>query len=523
MPRMRDEAGQQQGLLSIDGEALYGDKLDFRAFAGIQSSFRGKKAITYVKGEGLLFTCPVFNGPNIRYVLYRLCPQGALQRRFATPVYDDLGKFCVATRDGDIVVPFYDDNPEDRDWYLSQGVQDQYASMHMEMEVTVAVARSFATDRGKMLLFEAEIPQTDYLLSGYVPQFVASEGIGQITLLVVWVFGLLMLLVMIGVFYLTRASIKIRESEELRAAKALAEEASRAKGDFLANMSHEIRTPINAVLGMNEMILRESNDAAITTYAANVKTAGTTLLGIINDILDFSKIESGKIEIIPVEYELALLANDLVNMIRARAEGKGLQLLLDFDPQLPRRLYGDEVRVKQIITNLLTNAVKYTEKGTVTLALHYERLASDSDNILLQVRVKDTGAGIRPEDVGKLFAKLERLEEKRNRNVEGTGLGLSITENLLELMGSKLTVESVYGEGSTFGFALRQKVTSWEPMGDYQAAAARHAAATKYHEKFTAPAARVLVVDDNPMNLLVFRSLVKRTLVQTDAAASGDE
>ncbi|MBP5231927.1 MAG: response regulator, partial [Planctomycetes bacterium] len=188
----------------------------------------------------------------------------------------------------------------------------------------------------------------------------------------------------------------------------------------------------------------------------------------------------------------------------------------------PRRLYGDEVRVKQIITNLLTNAVKYTETGTVTLSLHYERLASDPDNILLQVRVKDTGAGIRPEDVDKLFAKFERWEEKRNRNVEGTGLGLSITENLLELMGSKLTVESVYGEGSTFGFALRQKVASWKPMGDYQAAAARHAAATKYHEKFTAPAARVLVVDDNPMNLLVFKSLVKRTRVQTDTAASGD-
>ena len=524
MPQIYNESGVKQGLLSIDGEALYGDSLDVLVFDGIQASFRGKKAVCYVADQGLLFTCPVFNGPNIRYVLYRLCPTKALDEKFATEIYQDLGKFCVTTRDGEVVVPFYNYQPEDQYWYDSPDVQEKYASMHLEMEVSVAVARRFSTERGEVLLFESEIPGTDFLVSGFVPRSVAAEGIGNVTLLVVWVFGLMMLLVMIGAFYLVRVRLKIRESDELREAKALAEEASRAKSDFLANMSHEIRTPINAVLGMNEMILRESSDDTISAYAASIKTAGNSLLGLINDILDFSKIEAGKIEIIPGEYDLSELLSDLVNMIQTRVEEKGLQLLLDFDANLPRGLFGDEVRIKQIITNLLSNAVKYTESGSVTFGMHYEKSRRDEDCILLKVYVKDTGIGIRKEDLKKLFIEFERIEEKRNRNIEGTGLGMSITKNLLEMMDSSLIVESVYGEGSTFSFTLSQKVTDREVLGDYKAAYREHIAGGKsYHEKFTAPEARVLVVDDNEMNLMVFKSLIKQTGVKTDTAISGNE
>ncbi|MCR5733321.1 MAG: hypothetical protein K6G22_01830, partial [Lachnospiraceae bacterium] len=237
MPRIYDDPGIKQGLLSIDGDALYGESLDAREYDGIQSSFRGNKAITYVEDEGLLFTCPVFNGSNIRYVLYRLCPSDVLEEYFATDIYDDMGKICATTRDGKIVIPFYNCSGEDLAWYESEDIQKMYTSMHREMEVSVAVANIFSTDRGEMVLFESEIPGTDFLVSGFVPRSVASEGIGSITLLVVWVFGLLMLLVMIGAFYLSRAIRKARESDELREAKALAEEASRAKGDFLANMS----------------------------------------------------------------------------------------------------------------------------------------------------------------------------------------------------------------------------------------------------------------------------------------------
>ncbi len=521
MPVLYSDPGIKQGLLGIDGRALYGDDLDPGMYEGIQSSFRGNKAITYVENEGLLFTCPVFHGPNIRYVLYRLCPSSVLEDYFATDIYDDLGKICVTTRDGTVVIPFYNSDAEDLAWYQSEEIQRDFLSMHREMEVSVAVAHAFSTGRGEMILFESEVPGTDFLVSGYVPKSVASEGIDSITFLVVWVFGLLMLLVMIGAVYLTRAVMKARESDELRKAKALAEEASRAKGDFLANMSHEIRTPINAVLGMNEMILRETEEDTILSYAENVKSAGTTLLGIINDILDFSKIEAGKIEIIPVDYDLSAVLFDLVNMVRSRADDKGLLVKLDFDRTIPRRLKGDEVRIKQVITNILTNAVKYTEKGSVTFSVGYERM--EGDRIRLNVSVADTGIGIRKEDMEKLFSKFDRIEEKRNRNIEGTGLGMAITRNLLELMGSELVVESVYGEGSVFRFSVIQGVTGSEELGNYQEAFRSRAERKRYQESFTAPSARVLVVDDNTMNLAVFGSLIKKTLVKIDNAESGDE
>ena len=303
-----------------------------------------------------------------------------------------------------------------------------------------------------------------------------------------------------------------------------ADAANKAKSNFLANMSHEIRTPINAILGMNEMILRESNNPEIRTYSENVKTAGTTLLSIINDILDFSKIEAGKMEIIPVDYDLSSVINDLVNMIHTRMDDKGLELILDFDHDIPKQLNGDAVRIKQVITNILTNAAKYTEKGSVTFRIGFDRVDGEPESVLLKVSIKDTGMGIKPEDMKKLFSDFERIEEKKNRNIEGTGLGMSITKNLLEMMGSVLEVRSVYGEGSTFSFALKQKVVGAEKLGDYEASYKSYLGKTEaYKEKFTAPMAQILVVDDNPMNLMVFNSLIKQNLIKTDTAQSGDE
>ena len=304
-------------------------------------------------------------------------------------------------------------------------------------------------------------------------------------------------------------------------ARAIAE--NEAKSSFLANMSHEIRTPINAILGMNEMILRESDDNTILTYSENIRTAGKNLLGLVNDILDFSRIEAGKIKIVPVDYDMSSMIIDLKNLIHNRAEDKGLVFILNVDKNIPAILNGDETRIKQIIANLLTNAVKYTEEGSVTLNIGFIT-EEDPDFITLRVSVADTGIGIRSEDRQKLFAQFERIEEKRNRDIEGTGLGLSITGSLLEMMGSSLTVDSVYGEGSTFGFDLRQRVVSREPIGDYEAAFRdRIADSERYRESFTAPDAHILVVDDNPMNLMVFKSLVKQTRVITDTAGSGNE
>ena len=233
----------------------------------------------------------------------------------------------------------------------------------------------------------------------------------------------------------------LRSISDLDEARRAADEANRSKSDFLANMSHEIRTPINAVLGMNEMILREAEDDNILLYADNIQNAGGTLLGLINDILDFSKIEAGRLEIIPVDYDLSAVIHDLVNMIHNRADEKGLKLKLEFNRNIPRLLNGDEVRVKQIITNILTNAVKYTEEGSISFILDYTGCEADPDSIMLKVAVKDTGIGIKSEDLPKLFSEFERIEEKRNRNIEGTGLGMSITNSLLKMMNSSLKVD----------------------------------------------------------------------------------
>ncbi len=334
--------------------------------------------------------------------------------------------------------------------------------------------------------------------------------------------SLFIVVIFIIIMFVSEKRARETRAFALKTEQAMA--ANEAKTSFLSNMSHEIRTPINAILGMNEMILRESADETILTYSENIKGAGNSLLGIINDVLDFSKIEAGKIEIIPVDYDISSVLNDLVNMIHTRADDKGLLLNLKFNPDTPKRLHGDEVRVKQVITNILTNAVKYTEKGSITFSIDFERPEDDDKSVILKVSVSDTGIGIKEEDLQKLFSKFERIEEKRNRNIEGTGLGMNITQSLLELMDSHLDVESIYGEGSVFSFKLKQQVVDWEPLGDYEKSYKEHLQnREEYREKFTASDARILVVDDNPMNLIVFKSLVKQTLVHIDTANDGDE
>ena len=295
--------------------------------------------------------------------------------------------------------------------------------------------------------------------------------------------------------------------------------AAEAKSSFLANMSHEIRTPINAVLGMNEMILREAQDEEIHGYAQNIQSAGTALLSLINDILDISKIKSGKMELMPEKYQLGSLLYDILLVVQPRIEKKGLQLILELDENIPNELYGDEVRIRQIITNILTNAVKYTEEGSVTFRVQMER--KDTRHLTLKVAVKDTGIGIK-ESKEVLFASFQRGGDLRAHHIEGTGLGLSITRQLLEMMGSELEMESVYGQGSLFYFDLVQTVLGEEPMGNlndlYQK---RLSQEQKYRESFTAPDARVLVVEDNAMNQKVVKSLLKQTLVQIDLAEDG--
>lgn len=314
---------------------------------------------------------------------------------------------------------------------------------------------------------------------------------------------------------------KIRKLNlEYEKAKDEAVRANEAKSLFLSNMSHEIRTPINAVLGMNGMILRECADKQILSYAANIRSSGKTLLFLINDILDMSKIESGKMEIVRVEYEPENLMMDLWNVIFLRAQEKGLAIQFSLDETLPRTLYGDDVRIKQIVTNLLTNAVKYTPQGGIEMKAAYERTGDEALNLIISV--KDTGMGIRKEDMGKLFESFQRLDEEKNRNIEGTGLGMNITMSLLKLMDGDMKVESEYGKGSVFTVTIPQRIVCDEPTGDFDSIRKRREQnLSKKQQFFEAPQARVLVVDDNSMNLTVFQSLLKRTKMQITTADSG--
>ena len=314
----------------------------------------------------------------------------------------------------------------------------------------------------------------------------------------------------------------IKSEQKLEEDLRVANEMSEAKSLFLSSMSHEIRTPINAVLGLNEMIMRETDDPKVIEYSSNIESSGRTLLSLINDVLDFSKIEAGKIEIIEAEYGLSSLINDLINMIEVKAKSKGLEFNVNVAKDLPSVLYGDDVRIKQCALNVLTNAVKYTEKGSVTLKVFKEEISEDEIDLCFSVI--DTGIGIKEEDIDKLFSPFERIEESRNRTIEGTGLGMNIVMSLLQLMDSELKVDSIYGAGSEFSFKIHQRIVDAEPIGDFNEAYKRALAAKeKYSVSFKAPKARILVVDDTSINLTVVKGLLKETEMNIETASSGFE
>ncbi|MBP3620782.1 MAG: response regulator [Lachnospiraceae bacterium] len=324
-----------------------------------------------------------------------------------------------------------------------------------------------------------------------------------------------------SIFKIVSGSIeRARLTEELAKAKEEAENASKAKSQFLARMSHEIRTPINAVIGMNEMIIRESQDDNIQKYASDVKDSSKVLLDIINELLDSSKIESGMMELVPVQYRMDSLLGDLYNMIFLRADEKGLKLEFDIDPDMPRGYFGDDTRIKQVIINLLTNAVKYTNEGTVTLKAS---CTAQGENAIIHIEVKDTGIGFKPENLENIFGEFKRFDMSRNRNIEGTGLGMNIVQQLLKLMDSELKVVSEYEKGSEFSFDLKQQIVDREPIGDFKKTTEKAEKEEAELVEFKIPDAKILVVDDNLLNLKVFTRLVKHTEAQITEATSGME
>ena len=317
--------------------------------------------------------------------------------------------------------------------------------------------------------------------------------------------------------------------KELEIAREEANVANNSKSDFLASMSHEIRTPINGILGMDTMILRDSDDPQIIEYAENIRIAGNGLLSIVNDILDLSKIESGRMEILPADYDLFTIMNDCFQMNRMRASEKGLKFSFENDPDMPSEYYGDEVRIRQIMNNLLSNGIKYTKEGSVTLSVSLDEddrtLDPDSgEHGILVISVADTGIGIKEEDLDDLFKCFTRLEENRNRNIEGTGLGLHITQQLVSMMNGTIGVKSEYGRGSIFTVRIPQRIVGHKRLGDFTARLKEHVSVAKSKvPTFKAPGRKILIVDDVKMNVLVFRGLLRGTEMTVDSAYSGEE
>ena len=300
------------------------------------------------------------------------------------------------------------------------------------------------------------------------------------------------------------------------------EELNRAENNFFSSMSHEIRTPINTIIGLNEIILREDISDEVAENARNIQGASKMLLSLINDILDISKIKSGKMEIVNVSYETGALFSEIVNMIWIKTKEKGLEFKLHVDSSIPSMLCGDEVRIKQILINLLNNAVKYTSEGSVTLSVRCER--QGVNRVRVWYSVEDTGMGVKKENIPYIFNAFRRVDAEKNRYIEGTGLGLSIVQQLVELMGGEISVNSVYTKGSTFIVSLEQDIIDEKALGTFTLASrARAHDGEPYRQSFEAPDAHILVVDDNDMNLMVVTKLLLETKIQIDTASSGAE
>lgn len=312
------------------------------------------------------------------------------------------------------------------------------------------------------------------------------------------------------------------ENETTQKQKKEIEELNKMQNRFFSSMSHEIRTPINTIIGLNEMILREDVSDEVASDAKNIQGASKMLLTLINDILDMSKIESGNMDIVPVTYDVGAMLSDIVNMIWVRAKEKGLEFHVDVDQTLPSQLYGDEVRIKQILINVLNNAVKYTTEGSVTLSIQCK--SQENGYAKVSYSIADTGIGIKKESIPFLFSAFKRVDEAKNRYIEGTGLGLSIVKQLVQLMDGEIAVNSVYTKGSTFVITLPQKIVGDTEIGVLNLEE-RHSLNSRQHYKqsFEAPKANLLIVDDNETNLMVAKKLLRETKVNIDTVLSGAE
>lgn len=507
------------GLMRLDGTAIYGTALSHWDFLRFPTTYRGHEVVDYCNGKGLLFAVPVMHGGNVKAVIYRMYDESLLNELFGLAEYNYGSDVCllIQERNGRIIIPYKNYGEAERNFFKDEAIMEGFKEIRNKLEKTRSASVYCESATGKFFLFATDLPQTNCTMIGYIPWTAVAGGIFKIYTLLLIVGMLMFIIFALVSAYLFVMRTKVEESDALREAKKAAEAASNAKSDFLANMSHEIRTPINAIIGMNEMILRESQNPDVISYAQNSAAASETLLSIINDILDFSKIESGKFSLSEGNYTLKDVIKSLVTMMKPRADKKNLLFKLTINPATENHLFGDLIRIRQILLNLLSNAVKYTNEGGIEFIAKSESVSDGKIN--LKFTVKDTGIGIHAEDLSKIFNDFERFDLEKNKNIEGTGLGLAITYRLVKLMNGNIDVESVYGKGSTFSVTIPQKVVDGEVIGVFDDESA--AAHEKYQPAFISPTAEILVVDDNEMNLLVAVNLLKATKIKVDTALSG--
>ncbi len=508
------------GLLLLNGNALAGRAINTQDFRGIQESFRGEESICFNAEEGLLFTVPVHSGNNVKYVLYKLYAKDVIAEEFGLDFHQGEGFTAVVGSDGQVIVPSLEGEMS-FGWDTSQPVlQSVFGALTNKMTISNSASAHYEAGNNKLLVFVSQIPNTDMYLLGSLPVSSVSAATTQVVQLVLWVFGLLLALFVVGMLFVLSSEEKVKESAELREAKHQAELANQAKSDFLANMSHEIRTPMNAIAGITEFIIRDAKDEDVRASAMQIKNACNSLLAIINDILDFSKIEAGRMDLSYAPFQLSSMLDDISVMIFFRLGDKPVEFIIDADENIPYLLNGDEVRIRQILINLLTNAAKFTHEGEIKLTIGYGK-TENPDVVHITGSVSDTGIGIKEEDLAKLFSSFTQVDTKRNRSVEGTGLGLAISQRLARMMGGNIDVESVYGKGSTFKFDIYCRVLDWTPMGNIQCGVPGND--ELFEVRFQAPKARILAVDDNKVNLQVIGGFLALYGIEADKAESGQE
>ncbi|MBR5913612.1 MAG: response regulator [Selenomonadaceae bacterium] len=517
----KEDPNVSVGYVMPNGQSIIGKSIYKKDFLRLPMASCGNNVVDYCDGIGLLFAVPVIKDGLIQGVVYRIYGEDLLTDLFGLAEYNSDSRLLIQERRGRVIVPYKDYGEDDKAFFADETVLKGFENIRQKLKDSRSAAIYYEGEKGEFFLFGADLPQTNCTMIGYVPWNAVAGSILHLNTVTFAVTSLILLLFMIAILYLSIINEKAKKSDEFKREKQEADQANQAKSAFLANMSHEIRTPLNAIIGMNEMILRESNEIETIKYAQNATAASENLLSIINDILDFSKIESGKMELVEENYKLDDVVKNLVNMIKERAEKKNLKFTVKVNPAIPNELYGDSVRIRQIVVNLLTNAVKYTQAGEVIFNVDFDKKSDET--IVLKMSVKDTGMGIREEDRKKLFTDFQRFDLKKNKNIEGTGLGLAITYKFVQMMNGWINVESVYGEGSTFSVSIPQKIVGRELIGSFENKLNSAENQKKYTPSIIAPNVEILVVDDNEMNLLVVKNLLKQTEIKIVTSLSGTD